>query len=151
MGWLSAGERGGRGYVPIRNEDKPLPRAGEGGGFGREKTKFAKPPTPRGLVGFTLSGDLYALVYVCHIYSHVNQLYKALEYVIDKELDIVHEWEVTDQQREEWETYSRALVGHTVMRHTLQTRARLEDFGDGDDAFKLGVRELSEGESAETF
>ena len=113
--------------------------------------KLPKPPTPRGLVGFTLSGDLYALVYVCHIYSHVNQLYKALEYVIDKELDIVHEWEVTDQQREEWETYSRALVGHTVMRHTLQTRARLEDFGDGDDAFKLGVRELSEGESAETF
>ena len=51
---ISRGE-GGKRYVPIRNEDKPLPRAGEGGGFGREKTKFARPPTPRGLVGFRRS------------------------------------------------------------------------------------------------
>ena len=30
MGPLSAGERGGQGYVPIRNEDKPLPEGEEG-------------------------------------------------------------------------------------------------------------------------
>ena len=35
-----------------RGRGKPLPRAGEGGGFGREKTLLVKPPTPRGLVGF---------------------------------------------------------------------------------------------------
>ena len=28
MGPLSAGERGGQGYVPIRNEDKPLAELG---------------------------------------------------------------------------------------------------------------------------
>ena len=46
MGPLSAGERGGQGYVPIRNEDKPLPEGEEGGW----KRKRSKPPTPRGLV-----------------------------------------------------------------------------------------------------
>ena len=94
----------------------------------------------------TLSGDLYALVYVCHIYSHVNQLYKALTDIVEREVDILYEWEVTDQQREEWETYGRAVLEHTVMRHTLHTRARLEG---GDDAFKLGVRELASRESME--
>ena len=44
---LSAGERGGQGYVPIRNEDKPLPEGEEGGW----KRKRSKPPRPRGLVG----------------------------------------------------------------------------------------------------
>ena len=51
MGLLSAGERGGQGYVPIRNEDKPLPEGEEGGW----KRKLSAPPTPRGLVGFSES------------------------------------------------------------------------------------------------
>ena len=47
---LSAGERGGQGYVPIRNEDKPLPE-GEVGGWKRKRPRL---PTPRGLVGLDM-------------------------------------------------------------------------------------------------
>ena len=55
MGVLSAAERGGRGYVPIRNKDKPLPEGEEGGW----KRKLSKPPTPRGLVGLPDQWDMH--------------------------------------------------------------------------------------------
>ena len=58
---LSAGERGGQGYVPIRNEDKPLPEGEEGGW----KRKLPKPPTPRGLVGFCPNHWLYKHPVTC--------------------------------------------------------------------------------------
>ena len=57
MGGLSAGERGGQGYVPIRNEDKPLPEGEEGGW----KRKLPAPPTPRGLVGLSRQSNLTAM------------------------------------------------------------------------------------------
>ena len=53
---LSAGERGGQGYVPIRNEDKPLPRAGEEGVvvivLTEDRETSVDHLSPRGLVGF---------------------------------------------------------------------------------------------------
>ena len=51
MGWLSAGERGGQGYVPIRNEDKPLPE-GEEGVVEEERGISLDRLSPKGLAEF---------------------------------------------------------------------------------------------------
>ena len=50
----------------------PSPRAGEGGGFGREKTKFAKPPQPRGLVGFAEFFKHFRPLYI-HAFGNIEE------------------------------------------------------------------------------
>ena len=54
---LSAGERGGQRYVPIGNEDKPLPE-GEEGVVEEERGIALDRLSPKVLAGFTISSAM---------------------------------------------------------------------------------------------
>ncbi len=79
---------------------------------------------------FSLSGDVYALAFVTHVYGHFDRLSKALRRLLEVELDVKKPCEVDDQELESWEQHNRALLSHTFMRSSLHTRARLDGIDD---------------------
>ncbi len=105
-------------------------------------SRIAKDSTPR-FGKLSLPGDIYAVCFVTHVYSHYDKLSRALETLLERELEWKQQHEVPDDFREECEEHNRALLEHTRMKKSLRTRARLFDV---DDALRPGKLEASERE-----